>query len=599
VHIFGHIGVSASTKHNSKEHKFETATQAGVTFAPTVARLARTDRQSKAWGMRMITISGDHLTVEDIVAVAKGAEVRITADPAVLARVAASCQRIEEALARHEPIYGVTSLYGGMADKSVPEHMTVELQRVALITHRNATGPLLLREEVRAAMLLRANSLLKGYSAVRLEVIGRYVVCLNAALTPHAHRLGSIGASGDLIPLSYIGASVLGLDPAFLVDLDGETLSCVEGLARIGLHPLAPRPKEGLALNNGTNACTGVTALCIERVRALYILGFGVQALMFQALRATSQSFHPAVHAVKPHPGQVFVAACFRDLLAGSRLVRDESGGARDHRAQGLLQDRYSLRCLPQFTGPIIDAWAVAARQIETEANSANDNPLIDPESGEVYHTGNFLAQYTATAADSLRLHLAMLIKHLDVQIAMLVAPEFNQGLAASLVGNVAMGLNIGLKSLQIHCNSLAPLVQYHARPIADLFPTHAEQFNQNINSQGMNAANLTRDSVDVAEQFMACAMIFALQAIELRARAESGRFDASELLSPATRTLYQVARNIAGGRPDAETSLIWDDIDAAIQPRIEALLRDVRGPRLMLRSLSALSQAFDTFQRP
>jgi phenylalanine ammonia-lyase len=545
----------------------------------------------------MITICGDHLTVEDIVAVAKGAEVRISDDPIVLGRVAASCRRIEDALARREPIYGVTSLYGGMADTSVPDHLTAQLQRVALITHRNATGPRLLREEVRAAMLLRANSLLKGYSAVRLEVIGRFVACLNAGLTPHAHRLGSIGASGDLIPLSYIGASVLGLDPAFLVDVDGETLNCVEGLARIGLHPLAPRPKEGLALNNGTNACTGVTALCVDRVRALYILSFGVQALMFQALRATSQSFHPAIHAVKPHDGQVFVAACFRDLLAGSQLIRDESAGARGHRAQGLLQDRYSLRCLPQFTGPIIEAWAVAARQIETEANSANDNPLIDPDTGEVYHTGNFLAQYTATAADSLRLHMAMLIKHLDGQIAMLVAPEFSLGLSPSLVGNTALGLNIGLKSLQIHCNSLAPLVQYHARPMADLFPTHAEQFNQNINSQGMNAANLTRDSLDVAEQFLACAMIFALQAVELRAKAESGCFDATELLSPGTRGLYQVAREIAGGLPGAETSLIWDDIDAAIQPRIEALLDDQRGTRRMLSSLSPLGAAFARFR--
>lgn len=548
----------------------------------------------------MITINGDHLTVDEIVAAANGAEVRLTDAPTVLRRVALSCQRIDEALARNEPVYGVTSLYGGMADQMVSADMTVELQRVALITHRNATGPRLSRAEVRAAMLLRANSLLKGYSAVRLEVIQRYVHCLNRGLTPHAHRLGSIGASGDLIPLSYIGASVLGLDPAFQVDVDGETLSCVEGLARIGLSPLAPRPKEGLALNNGTNACTGVAALCLDRVRTLHVLGFGVQALMFQALRATSQSFHPAIHAVKPHPGQVMVAACFRDLLEGSRLIRDESAGDRGHRAQSLLQDRYSLRCLPQFTGPIVEAWATAARQIETEANSANDNPLIDPETGEVYHTGNFLAQYTATAADSLRLrlHLAMLIKHLDVQIAMLVAPEFNMGLPASLVGNTRLGLNIGLKSLQIHCNSLAPLVQYHARPMADLFPTHAEQFNQNINSQGMNAANLTRDAVEIAEQFMACAVIFGLQAVELRAKAETDSFDAADVLSPATRTFYRVARDIAGGKAAAQTSLIWDDIDSAIQPRIEALVDDLRDGGRMRHSLSQVAERFVSFQR-
>lgn len=542
----------------------------------------------------MITISGEGLTLQDIQDVAGGAPVAITDAPQVHARVARARARVDAALQRGEPIYGVTSLYGGMADRMVPLDQASELQRVALLTHRNATGPRLTQGEVRAAMLLRANSLLKGFSAVRPQVIQRYVECLNAGLTPHAYRLGSIGASGDLIPLSYIGASVLGLDPGFRVDLQGEEMDCIEALDRVGLKPLPPMAKEGLSLNNGTNACTAVTALALLRMQGLMVLGFGVQALMFQALRATSQSFHARIHAVKPHPGQVFVAGAFRALLDGSALIRDESGGARGDRGADLLQDRYSLRCLPQFTGPIVDAWVTACRQIETEANSANDNPLVDPDSGEVYHTGNFLAQYTAMAADGLRLNLAMLIKHLDVQIAQLVAPEFNGGLSPSLVGNSALGLNIGLKSLQIHCNSLAPLVQYHARPMIDLFPTHAEQFNQNINSQGMNAANLARDAVEIAEQFMGCALIFAVQAVELRTRTVTDGFDAAPLLSPATRALYETARRIMAGGPAREAPLVWDDADAALQPRLEALIADIRGPGRLRRSLSPVEQALN-----
>lgn len=545
----------------------------------------------------MITISGDHLTVEDIAAVAHGAKVRLTDAPEVAERIRASRARIEAALQRSEPVYGVTSLYGGMADRAVPYDQAVELQRVALLTHRNASGPRLTRAEVRAAMLLRANSLAKGYSAIRPEVIERYVQCLNAGFTPHAYRLGSIGASGDLIPLSYIGAAILGLDPALKVDLDGEELDCITALDRIGLTPLLPAPKEGLSLNNGTNACTGVAALAAGRLRGVIALSLAAQALMFQALQATSQSFHPAIHAVKPHPGQVFVAEAFRALLDGSALIRDESGGARGHRGAGLLQDRYSLRCLPQFTGPIIDAWVTATRQIETEANSANDNPLVDPDTGEVYHTGNFLAQYTALAADSLRLHLALLIKHLDTQIAMLVAPEFNGGLPPSLVGNTALGLNIGLKSLQIHANSLAPLIQYHARPMADLFPTHAEQFNQNINSQGMNAANLLREQVELAEHFAGCALIFAVQGVELRVQMETGRYDAAEALSPATRALYLAARAVMGEGRAGATPLVWDDADARIQERLEALIDDIRGPGRLLHSLAPLAGALDSFR--
>jgi phenylalanine ammonia-lyase len=545
----------------------------------------------------MITLTGDRLTVEDIAAVSRGAPVRISDAPRVTERVDASARRIAAAMQRGEAVYGVTTLYGGMADRAVPFDRAADLQRVALLTHRTAAGPRMSREEVRAAMLLRANSLLHGFSAVRPEIIARYVACLNAGFTPHVHRMGSIGASGDLIPLSYLACAVLGLDPAFRVDLGGEELDCLEALDRLGLPPLPPGPKEGLALNNGTGACTGVAVLALNRVRALLVVGFGVQALIFQALRATDQSFHPRIHAAKPHPGQVFVADAFRRLLAGGALVRDESGGARGHRGAGLIQDRYALRCHPQFTGPIVDAWVTAARQLECEANSANDNPLVDPDTGEVYHTGNFLAQYTALAADSLRLHLALFVKHIDVQIAMLVAPEFNNGLPPSLVGNAALGLNIGLKSLQIHANALAPLVQYHARPMADLFPTHAEQFNQNINSQGMNAANLTRDAVEVAEQFLACAAIFAIQAVELRAHQETGSYDARAVLSPATRRLYEVARAIAGGSDPAQRSLIWDDADAAIQPRIEALMADLRGPGRMLASLAEVDGALGRFR--
>jgi len=545
----------------------------------------------------MIRISGDHLTIDDIAAVAAGARVELDESPQLHARIEGSRARIAAALQRGEAIYGVTSLYGGMADRPVPLDRASELQRVALLTHLNATGPRLTRDEVRAAMLLRANSLAKGYSAVRLEIIERYIRCLNAGFTPHVYRLGSIGASGDLIPLSYIGAAVLGLDRGLQVELDGQDMDCLTALDRIGLEPLPPGPKEGLSLNNGTNACTGVTALALARMRRLLALAFGVQALMLQALRATSQSFHPAIHAVKPHPGQVFTAAMFRGLLEGSALIRDESGGQRGHRGESLLQDRYSLRCLPQYTGPIVDGWVAACRQIETEANSANDNPLVDPHSGEVYHTGNFLAQYTAMAADGLRLNLAMLVKHLDVQIAVLVAPEFNGGLPPSLVGNTALGLNIGLKSLQIHCNSLAPLLQFHARPMIDLFPTHAEQFNQNVNSQGMNAANLARDAIEIAEQFMACALVFAVQAVDLRAAAETGSHDATGLLSPATRGLYATARQIAGGRAGGATALIWDDAGPAIQPRIEALLADLRGSGQLLRSLGSLEAAFETFR--
>lgn len=525
----------------------------------------------------MITIRGLGLTIADIAAVAQGAPVSLTDDPAVISRVHASRERITKAIQTGQQIYGVTTLYGGMADHTVAPDKLKELQRVSLWHHKVAAGPRLPEPDVRAAMLLRANSLMKGASGVRLDIIERYVAFLNARATPHVFQRGSIGASGDLSPLAYIGGAIVGLDPEYKVDINGEEMDSHSALARLGLKPIELEPKEGLALSNGTTASTGVAANCVERAFAVAALALGAHALYFQALLATSQSFDPFIHAMKPHPGQVWAGQTMRALLANSKLVRDEAAGDRAHRKGALIQDRYSLRCLPQFIGPIVDGITLAARQIETEANSANDNPLIDPDTGEIFHTGNFLAQYTGVAMDSLRYHLGMLAKHLDVQIALLVTPEFSYGLNASLVGNMDLGINVGLKSLQLSCNALMPLISYHGQSITDRFPTHAEQFNQNINSQSMNAANLARDQLDIFEHYLANALIFGIQAVELRSYAVAGTYDARAVLSPATRALYLAARVAAGADlPAGDRPLVWNDTETFIDTKVRALMTDI-----------------------
>jgi phenylalanine ammonia-lyase len=520
-----------------------------------------------------ITISGDGLSIADISAVARGARVQITRDPKILDHVARSREVIRGAIARNEQIYGVTTLFGAMADRHVGPDLLVEVQRLALWQHKSATGPRLPDIDVRAAMLLRANSLLKGASGIRLEIIERYATFLNAGASPQVYQRGSIGASGDLVPLSYIAGAILGLDRAFLVDDQGKTLDAFEMLEQLGLKPLALEPKEGLALNNGTGACTGIAANAVDRAFDLVALGVAAHALFAQALLATDQSFAPYIHATKPHPGQIWTARIMAALIDKSKLIRSESAGDRSHRSGKLIQDRYSLRCLPQFIGPVIDGLALIKRQIEVEANSANDNPLIDPDAGEILHTGNFLAQYTGVAMDQLRYHLGLIAKHLDAQIALLMTPEFSNGLSPSLVGNEALGLNVGLKSLQVAGNCLMPLMSFYGQSIVDRFPTHAEQFNQNINSQAMNAANLSRETLDVFSHFMAVVLFCGVQAVELRAQQFAGSFDAGEVLSPATLTLYQAARTAAFGPPSAARPLLWNDMDEFIQPKIEGLI--------------------------
>jgi phenylalanine ammonia-lyase len=536
-----------------------------------------------------VTLSGEGLSISDIAAVARGAPVQITRDATVLARVARSREVVTSAIARNEQIYGVTTLFGGMADQYIGPDLLRQLQRVALWHHKSATGPRLPEADVRAAMLLRANSLLKGASGIRLEIIERYATFLNAKAAPHVYQRGSIGASGDLVPLSYIAGAILGLDRAFLVDYQGQTLDAHEALKRLGLEPIEPEPKEGLALNNGTGACTGVAANAVDRTYDLMGVAMGAHALFAQALLATDQSFAPFIHATKPHPGQVWTARIMADLLLHSKAIRSESGGDRSHRPGKLIQDRYSLRCLPQFIGPVIDGLALVKRQIEVEANSANDNPLIDPDSGEILHTGNFLAQYTGVAMDQLRYFLGLIAKHLDAQNALVMTPEFSYGLSPSLVGNSAVGTNVGLKSLQVAGNSMMPLIAFYGQSIVDRFPTHAEQFNQNINSQAMNSANLARDSLDVFSHFMAVMLYCGVQAIELRSKLLAGSYDAREILSPATRPLYEVARTAALGAPDARRPLHWNDTEEFIQPKIEGLIEGLQPEGVILRAVGEI----------
>ncbi|UUT36226.1 aromatic amino acid ammonia-lyase [Microbacterium elymi] len=354
--------------------------------------------------------------------------------------------------------------------------------------------------------------------------------------------------------------------------------------------PSSSKPKEGLALNNGTAACTAVAAVAVNRAFDLASVGFGVHALYAQALLATDQSFAPFVQAVKPHPGQIFTAAAMIDLVTGSAAIRNEEGGARDRPEGVLIQDRYSLRCLPQYIGPIVDGMVTVKRQIEVESNSASDNPLVDGERGEILHTGNFLAQYTGVAMDQLRYHLGLMAKHIDVQTALLMAPEFNHGLAPSLTGHMD-GMSVGLKSLQVAVNQMMPLMGFYGQSIVDRFPTHAEQFNQNVNSQAMNSANLARETLDVFTHFLAVSLFVAVQAVELRAKQMRDTYDAREILSPATIGLYEAARAAATPKQIGDGPLMFNDMDQLVQPMVEGLIAGLDTDGSILRSVDAVNR--------
>ncbi len=524
-----------------------------------------------------VVVDKHNLTIDRVVSVARsGTRVALTNNHELLDGVKASCDYIQNAVESGAPIYGVTSGFGGMANVVVSPEQATELQNNLVRYHKVGAGDKLPLEDVRAAMLVRIKSHLHGVSGIREEIIRRMEIFLNAGVTPHVYELGSIGASGDLTPLSYITGALIGVSSDYKVDFNGEEIDAPAALEKLGLSPLQLLPKEGLAMMNGTSVMTGIAANCVYDARVLLALSMGVHALAIQGLKGTNQSFHPFIHNSKPHWGQKWCASQMLNLLAGSQLSRNELDGSHNYRGEEPIQDRYSLRCLPQYTGPIVDGLLQIAQQIEIELNSATDNPLIDVDNQVSYHGGNFLGQYVGTAMDQLRYYIGLLAKHIDVQIALLVTPSFNQGLPASLVGNTDYPVNMGLKGLQITANSIMPLLSFYGNSIVDRFPTHAEQFNQNINSQGFNSANLARRSVKTFQQYMAIALMFGVQAVDLRNYVVTSHYDAHDSLSPATRNLYRAVRDVVGQPPNSERPYIWNDREQSLDEHIALITDDI-----------------------
>lgn len=534
-------------------------------------------------------IIGEQLSLQKIRAVAFGKKpVQLTSDDTALKKISDSHNFIQEAAERGDAIYGVTSSVGGMSDLAIPKDQLALFQNKIFLDKKVGTGKKLSSADVRAGMLLRAASLAFGISGVRRELIERIILFLNEDVTPTMYSLGSIGASGDLVPLSYLAGLLRGL-PAYEVSFKGEVINSQEALKRLNVAPIEFKPKETLAIVNGTSVLTGVAANCMSRAKELLTLTVGTNALFFQGLQASREAMNPFIHDYKPHAGQKFSARHMALLLEGSQLCRTETDGEHAHEKGKLIQDRYSLRCFPQYFGPIVDEMVTGEKQVTIEANSVTDNPLIDVEAGTTYHCGNFLGQYPSVAMDRLRYNLGMVAKYMDTQIAFLVAPEFNNGLPPALKGNMSI-TNMGLNGLQICGNSIMPLISFYGQPLGDKFPVHAEMFNQNINSLGLGAATLTKESLYLMERYVAICLIFGLQAVDLRAYKKFSTYDPRKYLSNRTLALYESAMDILNLPCTAEKPFIWNDSDQNLDEYIDTIVEDIQGNNCLIESLPSFS---------
>ena len=449
-----------------------------------------------------IRLDGGSLTIADVVRLARDPSVRAGAEPAARARLAESRAGVERALASGAAIYGINTGFGKLASVRIAPDQLDRLQANLVRSHAAGVGAPLPPDIVRAMMLLRANVLLRPTSGVRPGLVDALLALLNAGVIPAVPEQGSVGASGDLAPLSHIALVLMGEGQV----LDGGTVvDAAPVLQRAGLAPWRFGPKEGLAFLNGTQAQTAILALLMHDADVLWRTAIGAAAMSLEALRGTPTPFDPRIHEARPHEGQRRAAAMLRGLLAGSAIR--ESHRENDSR----VQDAYSLRCTPQVLGAVWDALDFGRRTVEVELNASTDNPLVFGD--EVLSGGNFHGQPVAQAMDFLAIALTTLQALAERRVERLVNPDLSEGLPAFLT--TEPGLRSGFMMVQITAASLVAESRTLAMPASiGSIPTDANQ--EDFVPMGMAAAFKARRILGNAQHVLAAELLCGAQGLDL-----------------------------------------------------------------------------------
>jgi histidine ammonia-lyase len=457
----------------------------------------------------LLVVGKDPLEIDAMIRVAlHGAEVRLSEDSAWIAQIAAGERRLAQAVADQTPIYAVTTGFGSNCGTRITAETIAALGAGLLRFHGCGTGPALPVPAVRAAMLCRIQCLGRGYSGVRLVLLRRLVEFLNRGITPVVPAQGSVGASGDLTPMSYVAAALAGEREVFF---RGERMPSAKALALVGLSPFEFAVKEPIAMLNGTPIMTGVAILVVDQCRRILAAATRATAMAVHAMAGHEHHLHPALFEAKPFPGQKVVAAQLRALMRSR-------GSVAESEVPESLQDPYSLRCAPHVLGVLADALVWVERWVEIEAGSATDNPLFDPESGRPLMGGNFYGGHIAFAMDAVKAAVASVADLCDRQAALLVDPRFNRGLPAHLAAPAKDGLapRHGFKGMQITMSALTAEALQASMPAAS-FSRSTESHNQDKVSMGTIAAREALRVCDLVARAIAVHTLAAAQACDLR----------------------------------------------------------------------------------
>ena len=477
--------------------------------------------------MKKVYVNGETLTIKDVVAVARhNAKVGI---PKKVRDKVRKCRSFLERLVKEKRVvYGVTTGFGALGNITIPLRDMRELQSNLIRSHSTGVGKPLDRDIVRAMMLLRVNTLAKGYSGIRLETLETLVHMLNERVHPIVPEKGSVGASGDLAPLSHMTLVMMGEGQT---EYKEKVMSGREALRKAGIQPVKLDVKEGVALNNGTQFMTAIAALAVYDAERLVKAAEVAAALSLEALVGISDAFDERIHRARPHNGQITSAHNIRLLTAGSKLITSGEKAAK----RGMYpQDPYSLRCAPQVLGAVRDALGYVRKVIETEINSATDNPLVFAEDEVCLSGGNFHGQPVALAMDILGTALTTVGNIAERRTARLIDENLSRGLPAFLIYEKAKkGVQSGFMTVQCTAAALASENKVLAHPASvDSIPTSANF--EDFVSMGPTAARKAVEILHNVEYIVAIELLCATQGVDFRG---------PEKLGKGTKAAYSLVR--------------------------------------------------------
>ncbi|MFO7570899.1 MAG: aromatic amino acid ammonia-lyase [Smithellaceae bacterium] len=486
-----------------------------------------------------VVIDGGYVSYEDILAVARdGKPVVIGRSKAFVNRMARTQKALMDAMEKGVAVYGVNTGYGKSCGNRIDLATAMKNGFNIFRFHGCGTGDPIGIEETRAAMLTRILCLARGYSGVSIGLLEQMASFLNKGITPVVPCEGSVGASGDLTPMSYIGAALAGERDVFYED---DIMPASKAMKKAGLKPYQYLPKEPLSMVNGTTTMTGIAVMAVERAESIMEAAICATALSVHGMKGNAHHYHPVISDAKPFAGQALVAKKIAHLLLSRVSARQLEDDALE-----TLQDPYSLRCTPQVLGVLADALSWIKKWVEIEANSSNDNPIFDPATGQVLMGGNFYGGHIAFAMDGLKAALASAADMCDRQVMLLVNPTLNRGLPGDLVrlNGAETGMHHGFKAMSIASSALAAEALKATMPAAS-FSRSTESHNQDKVSMGTIAARDALRVCTLTERVVAIHLLAAAQACDIRQNIK-----VRPLLAKALENIRQVSDPVMEDRP-------------------------------------------------